>query len=214
MVGTDGVGRGASLVCARRSQVLGVTSEGRRAVQCPGTSLFFARLVCVWQLENEALEGESMSGVNTNGVEIMVSVDINKLVEGCAEVWSEMTGTPITVFDAHTVDLVSKYIEEVRADDAARGVTVDPWKEYPNLILTLGIILGECIRQGIGGEWLQIDGKNDGENWTVQKGENFKAFPLAKVHKQLCNGAGDDIRGLYFGSLMLSKEAVAASVLQ
>ena len=60
------------------------------------------------------------------------------------------------------------------------------------LVSTLGSYLGECIIQCFGGQWIEIGGV-----WCVQFSEGNAAYPLAKVRKQLENGAGDSVLSFF-----------------
>lgn len=60
------------------------------------------------------------------------------------------------------------------------------------LASTLGSYLGECIIQCFGGRWAEIGG-----SWCVRFSVGNAAYPLAKVRKQLENGAGDSVLSFF-----------------
>jgi hypothetical protein len=88
-------------------------------------------------------------------------------------------------FDADSVKWLDGYIERIRPglDDS----------QIQGLSNTIGAFIGECIIANYGGSWRQSD---DG-NWGVFFDDNNVVFPFAKAFKQLANGEGDSIFGMY-----------------
>jgi hypothetical protein len=58
---------------------------------------------------------------------------------------------------------------------------------------TLGAFLGECIRHVYGGRWVE----DSERRWMVKVNEKLSVYPFSKVEKQLLNGEGDSVFGLF-----------------
>jgi hypothetical protein len=88
-------------------------------------------------------------------------------------------------FDAESVKWLDGYIERIRPglDDS----------QIQGLSNTIGAFIGECIIANYGGSWRQSDDRN----WGVFFDDNNVVFPFAKAFKQLANGEGDSIFGMY-----------------
>ncbi|AJG22990.1 hypothetical protein RR42_s1402 [Cupriavidus basilensis] len=62
------------------------------------------------------------------------------------------------------------------------------------LVQTLGSFFGECLRHAYGGEWKQ---EEDGASWYISFPKGGATFPFNKVRKNLMNGPGDSVLGLF-----------------
>ena len=60
------------------------------------------------------------------------------------------------------------------------------------LASTLGSFLGQCITQTYGGKWAESEG-----SWAVCFDDKNCVFPIAKVSKQLQNGAEDSVLSFF-----------------
>ncbi len=69
---------------------------------------------------------------------------------------------------------------------------------------TLGSYLGECIIHSFGGEWADVDG-----SWCVRFDDRNAAYPLAKVAKQLANGAEDSVASFFSAIPLLFRGRIA-----
>jgi hypothetical protein len=89
-------------------------------------------------------------------------------------------------YTKESVEWLEGFIERLR--NSGEYESVDMKNKLTSL---LGSFLGECIRC-YGGSWEQHAGE-----WCVAFDDNNKAFPFAKVAKQIDNGLGDGIASFF-----------------
>ena len=90
----------------------------------------------------------------------------------------------ILTYDERGVSALDDIIERVRTRISE--------EQTENLILGIGLFLGECIRRKYGGEWVEYEGQG-----VVMIAEGDYIFPFSKVGKQFDNGDEDSILGFY-----------------
>ena len=103
-------------------------------------------------------------------------------------------------YNRESVKWLEGYIERQRQRDKFQAET-----NRKKLTSTLGSFLGECIIHCYGGRWVNHDGC-----WGVAIGEDFIAYPLNKVGKQMENGLEDGIDSFFTNIPILLSDYVYA----
>jgi hypothetical protein len=88
-------------------------------------------------------------------------------------------------YSAPSVEWLAGYIERLRAGGK---LAINP----PRFVEVFGCYLGEAIIASYGGAWEQ-----DEHGWHVAFDEKNKAYPFAKVEKQIQNGLEDSVFRFY-----------------
>src|SRR5579872_3340752 len=88
-------------------------------------------------------------------------------------------------YNDESVKWLDGYIEYIRKSQWTE-------EEFNQLVANLGSYLGEAIIAAFGGNWTL-----DHRGWAVRWDELNRAYPFAKVAKQLRNGAEDSIYTFY-----------------
>jgi len=96
---------------------------------------------------------------------------------------------PLTDFEfgysAESVEWLAGYIERLRAQGASEA-------DLGQYTSVFGSFLGEAILASFGGQWAL-----DEHGWHIAFDARNKAYPFAKVEKQIHNGLEDSIAGFY-----------------
>ena len=96
---------------------------------------------------------------------------------------------PLTDFtfglDSRSVEWLDGYINRIRTGEWSED-------EIDQMVSNLGSYLGEAIIAAYGGAWAQ-----DEHGWHIRFDERNRAYPFAKMAKQLKNGPEDLIFGFY-----------------
>ncbi|MGD0738798.1 MAG: hypothetical protein ABR957_04320 [Terracidiphilus sp.] len=96
---------------------------------------------------------------------------------------------PLTDFtfglDSRSVEWLDGYINRIRTGEWSED-------EIDQMVSNLGSYLGEAIIAAYGGAWAQ-----DEHGWHIRFDERNRAYPFAKMAKQLKNGPEDSIFGFY-----------------
>ena len=104
--------------------------------------------------------------------------------EFVVETLTSEAGFPFAL-DSRSVEWLDGYINRIRSGS---------WSEdqIDQLVSNFGSYLGEAILVAHGGAWAQ-----DEHGWHIRFDERNRAYPFAKVAKQLKNGPEDSIFGFY-----------------
>lgn len=88
-------------------------------------------------------------------------------------------------FDSRSVEWLDGYVNRIRTGE---------WSEdqIDQLVSNFGSYLGEAIVAAYGGAWAQ-----DEHGWHIRFDEPNRAYPFAKMAKQLKNGPEDSIFSFY-----------------
>jgi hypothetical protein len=87
--------------------------------------------------------------------------------------------------DSRSVEWLDGYINRIRTGDWSED-------EINQMVSNLGSYLGEAILAAYGGAWAK-----DEHGWHIRFDERNRAYPFAKVGKQLKNGPEDSIFSFY-----------------